>query len=300
MREFTLTEAQMLYLVEKTGISRNLLHSVLDASRLYGSLICDGASCPEGIDWQGRQREKLKAILPRLPSDYADKYSWKMQFLVNYLGLDAAVVHRILAEHLQTLRRMGWVSPKEFANAMLSLEASPQDMEHYYPGHLGSIDREAVLAEHLAHSTPIAQDRHAVVLTGPMCTGKTTIRDEQYGKGFLHLDAAELFVRLAGSSQPRFCGPYLAEVDAIGRNLFELAIRKGYNQVIEVIGSEANVLIAMISRLYDCGYKVDVQHVHAPLEECITRQAIRGDDNLSAYYTEGFHQSWVLGIPVVR
>lgn len=41
---------------------------------------------------------------------------------------------------------------------------------------------------------------------------------------------------------------------------------------------------------------VEVVYVGASLEVCIQRKEARNDDNLSAYFTEGYHASWVLGI----
>ncbi len=136
----------------------------------------------------------------------------------------------------------------------------------------------------------------AVLLVGPVCTGKTTLRNSDYSSGFVLLDAGEIFLNLTGSTEPRFPGSLEEKIMMIGRRIFIEATNRRYNLVTEVLGTDSDVLIAALEAIKAYGYVVEVVYVNADLDQCVKRQAERGDDNLSAYFTEGFHYTWILGM----
>lgn len=297
MREYLPTEDQISRVAELSGAASTVVEAVLSENNRYTRLIRPGLEGPAETASRRQEIAQFRSCLPRIPSAYAERPQWRLQFLVNRLDLDPELIIGILNAFLSDLVNVGRMSATESGSLSGSLTSCSQGREHYYPADLGAVDRAGILARHLERFAPLDRDRKAAILMGPFCAGKTTIRREKYGRGYLHLDSADLFVALAGSAEPRFSGPYLAELDAIGRRLFEVGVENGFNLVIEVIGSEANILIAMMTKLRSCDYRVEVVHIHAPFEECVRRQEVRGDDNLSAYYTEGFHQAWVLGLP---
>jgi hypothetical protein len=122
------------------------------------------------------------------------------------------------------------------------------------------------------------------------------MREHSFTNGYALLDAGAIFLRLTGSTAPRFPGPWAWAVNRIGKELFQAITRHRYSFVTELIGGDAQVLQDMIQALQTRDYKVDVTLVHANIETCVARQCARGDDNLSAYYTEGFHQKWILDL----
>lgn len=297
MREYLPTETQIRRVAEVSGVSSALVGAVLCENNRYTRLIGNSQNDFAEAASHRQELEPFRSSLPRIPSEYMERSQWRMQFLVNRLDLDPEPVLGILNAYLSELAGCSRISSEEHKQISSDLNTCSQHRDNYYPADLGAIDRHAILAQHLDRFGPLDRDRKAVILMGPMCTGKTTIHRGADGKGFLPLDAGDLFVAMAGSSEPRFAGPYLAELDAIGRRLLEVGLENGFNVMVEIIGSDANILTAMIAKLRGHDYKVAVNYIHAPFDECVRRQGVRGDDNLSAYFTEGFHQAWVLGIP---
>lgn len=162
------------------------------------------------------------------------------------------------------------------------------------PAHI-DVEQEASRFFESTDLTPSDKPR-AVLLVGPICTGKTTIRNSDYSSGFVLLDAGEIFLNLTGSSEPRFPGPLEATILVIGRRIFLEAANSRFNLVTEMLGTDGDVMISVIEALKAYGYVVEVTYVSAELDQCVKRQADRGDDNLSAYFTEGFHCAWILGL----
>lgn len=186
------------------------------------------------------------------------------------------------------------------------------------------------MAPHFAGRVPVEGQPEAVILMGPICCGKTTLRNGSSYFNHVSLDAAEIWLKLSGSPEPRFPGSWEPLVHIIGAEVFRQAVEGKFNLVLEIIGADYPVLEAAVERFLSLrdraittcavqvvlqqslmainerpvhlvaaqrlSYRPTITYVEAPEEECRKRHAARNDDNLSAYFTEGFHVAWVLGI----
>lgn len=135
-----------------------------------------------------------------------------------------------------------------------------------------------------------------VVLMGPCCSGKTTIRRERYTKGFIVLDAGDIFRGLDRGEGSPFPGPWREAMDDLGRRILAYAIGERRNLVTEVIGCDFDLMMAVVERVEALGYAVEVCYVHAPLEDTLQRNLCRDPRDLSAYLLEGWHYRWILGL----
>lgn len=153
-----------------------------------------------------------------------------------------------------------------------------------------------LVAPHFLGRLPVEGQPEAAILMGPICCGKSTLRREPIFSNHVSLDAADIWLKLSGSPEPQFPGPWEPLVHIVGEEVFRQAVTGKYNLVLEIIGADYAVLEATVERFLSLGYKPLVTYVRAPEEECQKRHAARNDDNLSAYFTEGFHVAWILGI----
>jgi hypothetical protein len=140
-----------------------------------------------------------------------------------------------------------------------------------------------------------------VLFTGGVGAGKTTIRREKYGltSGYVTLDAGEIFIRLCRGRYVNFPPPpeeaELAEViELIGYGTALRAIRERRSIVTELIGATVEPMKALIDAIIGIGYHCELASVTCDVEEAYRRNVSRGDDNISAFYTEPFHQRWIM------
>jgi hypothetical protein len=64
-----------------------------------------------------------------------------------------------------------------------------------------------------------------------------------------------------------------------------------------MIGTEdgdAGSIALLIQETRKIGYEIDLVGVDAELEVCLERNRSRGEENISSYYTEGFHRTWLV------
>ena len=133
-----------------------------------------------------------------------------------------------------------------------------------------------------------------VLLCGGVCAGKTTIRKQQYSHGYVLIDAAEIFLCLSRGKYYDFGAAFEEPLELIGSYVARKAVSERRNIVTEMIcGSQEN-LRAVFEAMKAIGYKIDIVYVHCELEEAMRRNLERGDDNISAAYTEPYHQRWIL------
>lgn len=133
----------------------------------------------------------------------------------------------------------------------------------------------------------------AVVLMGGVAAGKTTLRLTNYSKGFVLIDAAEIFHHLSGKAFLDFPVALLEPLELIGPLVTQRAISERRNIVTEIIGAESEPTIELVSALTSAGYHVEAITVTCDLEESIRRNQNRGD-NISAYYAEPFQRRWLV------
>ena len=136
----------------------------------------------------------------------------------------------------------------------------------------------------------------AVILCGGICVGKTTVRKSKFASGYVVIDAAEIFLNLTGSNEPRFPGPLAKTIWKIGSGVFLKAVNCRFNIVTEILGAEAETIEAIIDTFCRFDYTAEILFVDSGFDESVDRKLRRGDDNLSSYFTEGFHMAWIRGM----
>ena len=132
------------------------------------------------------------------------------------------------------------------------------------------------------------------LIVGPVATGKTTLRKENYKTGFVVVDSVEIFLNMSRGEYHAFPNAFLEPMDIFGRLVASRAIQERRNIVTEIIGADLDELKALIEAMTSIGYKVDVQFVHCDLETAVRRNLDRGDDAISAYHAGPFNVTWLM------
>lgn len=170
------------------------------------------------------------------------------------------------------------------------LQDQDSSPEQIYSYNLGSeVDRL------FDDSSLVATERpKAVILMGGVASGKTTIRRQRFSKGFVLIDAAEIFHHLTPAGQSLDFPQALQEpLEIIGSMVARKAIKERRNIVTEIIGDEVDPTMELLSALKDSGYDIEPVGVTCSVEQALERNANRGD-NISAYYAGPFQQRWIV------
>lgn len=133
-----------------------------------------------------------------------------------------------------------------------------------------------------------------VLLCGGVCSGKTTIRKQKYSHGYALIDAAEIFLSLSQGEYYDFGVAFEEPLELIGSYVAWKAVSERRNIVTEMICGSRENTEALIEAMKSIGYKIEIVYVDCDIEEAMKRNLERGDDNISAYYTEPYHQRWIL------
>ncbi|MGI8543348.1 MAG: zeta toxin family protein [Aridibacter sp.] len=133
-----------------------------------------------------------------------------------------------------------------------------------------------------------------VLLAGGVCAGKTYIRRQKYSDGYVLVDAAEIFLSLSRGEYFEFGEVFEEPLEIIGSIVARQAIKERRNIVTEIIGASAENNRAIIDAVNSIGYKTEIIALTCDLEDAIQRNMNRGDDNISAHYTEPYHLRWIL------
>ena len=143
-------------------------------------------------------------------------------------------------------------------------------------------------------SIPGSDSPKFVLLCGGVCSGKTTVRKQKYSHGYVLIDAAEIFLSLSRGEYYDFGAAFEEPLELIGSYVAWRAVSERRNIVTEMIcGSQENIK-AVFEAMRSIGYKIDIVYVQCEMEEAMRRNLKRSDDNISAYYTEPYHQRWIL------
>jgi dephospho-CoA kinase len=134
----------------------------------------------------------------------------------------------------------------------------------------------------------------AVIIMGPIAAGKTTIRIKEYSRGFVLIDAAEMFHHMSRDNAfLDFPDAFLEPLATIGPIIARRAVAERRHIVTEIVGADYTLVDNLISALQSAGYTVEVAAVMCDLEEAFRRNLDRGD-NVSAYYAEQFQRQWII------
>ena len=131
-----------------------------------------------------------------------------------------------------------------------------------------------------------------IIIMGGVAAGKTTLRQSKYSRGFVLIDAAEMFHHLSGEAFLDFPDALLEPLELIGSLAAQRAISERRHIVTEIVGAEPEPIVELIEALKKVGYDVEVVGVTCDLEESLRRNQERGD-NISAYYAEPFQRRWL-------
>ena len=141
-------------------------------------------------------------------------------------------------------------------------------------------------------SIPASGQSEFVLILGPVCSGKTTLRNEHFSKGYVLIDAAEIFLSLSDGEYFEFGQAFEEPMELIGSTIAKQAIEERRNIVTEMIGDKG--FEAVFAAMTAINYKVQIKYAQCDMEEALRRNLNRGDDNISAAYTQAYHQRWIL------
>ena len=161
-----------------------------------------------------------------------------------------------------------------------------------------SIDISKELSKYFNDSQICHEGRpNFVLLTGGVGNGKTTLRRKQYAKGYVHIDAAEIFASFAKGKYYDFPVAFEESLNLIGSLIARRAIKEKRNIVMEIIGDSFEDASAIIAAMKSAGYEVKISFVECDQPEAYRRHlnAVKTDVNyVSAFHTQRFHKKWVL------
>ncbi len=132
------------------------------------------------------------------------------------------------------------------------------------------------------------------VVSGAVCTGKSRFIREQLNSGYVHLDAPRIFLAMCRGQVLDFPGELEEKMEGLGRSVARRAIEERRNIVVELIGQDNKPLELMLKQLKACGYEIKFDTLTCDVEVALERNRQRGEDNISAYYAEGFHLRWLI------
>jgi hypothetical protein len=123
-------------------------------------------------------------------------------------------------------------------------------------------DITALVDQHFSNdSLPQAPLPEFVALIGGPAVGKTMIQKEMLSKGYVVVDAADIFTLLHCSKYQQFPGDLEEPLNLIGALIAQHAIAERRNMVNESIGSDYAPTAALFEAMKQAGYKVTAQAI---------------------------------------
>jgi len=160
---------------------------------------------------------------------------------------------------------------------------------------LFQIDVEAEVDRYFDDSSvPRGDGPRIVMLMGGVAVGKTTIRKQRFARGYVLVDAAEIFLSLSRGEVFTFPEAFEQEMNVIGGRVARRAISERRNIVTELIGADYEATKQLIDAMLAVGYLVSVEEISCDIGESARRNLSRGEDNISCYYAEGYQRRWLL------
>ncbi len=135
-----------------------------------------------------------------------------------------------------------------------------------------------------------ANPPHLVIISGGVGVGKTTHRKEKYSKGWVLVDAGEVYQAikpLIEIPEEEETLMYLA-----GNWLLSKAIADRKNIVIEIIMDKLEPIRTIIGQMKGEGYEVEVIGMVNDIQKSWENNLNRDKDNTSAHYTQDETLSW--------
>lgn len=133
----------------------------------------------------------------------------------------------------------------------------------------------------------------AIVMGGP-AVGKTTLRKQKFAKGYVLVDAADIFIRLSEGQSLDFPDDLEQPMEVVGTLIASRAVAERRCIVTELIGADYEATVELIEAMRSIGYEISVTGVNCDVEEAQRRNLARGDDNISCYFAEEFQRKWLI------
>jgi len=145
-------------------------------------------------------------------------------------------------------------------------------------------------------SIPAKGEPEFVLITGGVGAGKTTLRKSSFSKGYVVLDANEIFMNLCKGVNSRF-EDFKEMVEILGSLIADKAVKEKRNIVMEVIGDSFENTESIIDAIISVGYKIKLNSVDCDQAEAYKRhlKAVKDDKlYISCYFTQDLHRRWIL------
>jgi len=141
-------------------------------------------------------------------------------------------------------------------------------------------------------SIPAGGKPEFVILAGGVCSGKSTMRHEQFAN-HVQIDAGEIFLNLSRDEYFDFGAMFEEPLEVIGQMIAQRAVRERRNIVTEIIGADAEATKKLAEAIIADGYELKFNFIHCDIETAAKRNLNRGN-NISAHYCEPYHLRWIM------
>lgn len=152
--------------------------------------------------------------------------------------------------------------------------------------------------DHFFNEKSIAKDSKpkCVIITGGVGSGKTTVRKQSFTKGYIVIDANEIYRDLNKETGKDF-DQLRGFINSIGQSIAKKAVVEKRNISVEIIGDSSEKTTALINTLTKNNYEVKVNFVHCDPVEAYERhlRTVKEDPlYISCYFTQDMHINWIL------
>jgi len=146
--------------------------------------------------------------------------------------------------------------------------------------------------ELIKNEKPKNDQPELIIIMGGVCTGKTTLRKNKYAKGYVNIDAGEIFIELSKGEYYDFPSHLEGTMNQIGLEKMRESVLGKKNIVIEIIGAEYESVKELIDLSERINYSNKVDYLECDMDEAWQRNINRGNDNISAHFCEPYHIMW--------
>ncbi|MFA5793175.1 MAG: zeta toxin family protein [Candidatus Gracilibacteria bacterium] len=135
-----------------------------------------------------------------------------------------------------------------------------------------------------------------ILIAGGPGAGKTTQRKLNYSKGYVLLDAGDIFKAICKGDDLNyeFGQDFIEIMEIIGQLVADRAIKEKRNIVMEIIGDRSDITTAIIETMGKHGYKVELACIYCDIAEAYERHLKGANEFLSSCFSEPYHIKWLL------